>query len=242
MAIQSSSKISKSTPRMSENGIQSLEPLVHESLKSKVARTLRTAIQSGQLKPGQHLVEEELAQQLGVSRVPVREAIRVLETDGLLVTEHGRGASVANPSDTDIEEIYGLRIALESYCLAQVIDFTPDDEIASLQRMVDQMYAWQPQDGRVELLELDLDFHKRLCELADNEKLLQTWSSQIAQLRMLLVLSDAYLEDPGGLARGHERIVEAIRNRDIAKARVVLQEHFNRSKERIIRDRTESKE
>jgi DNA-binding GntR family transcriptional regulator len=227
---------------MSENGIQSLEPLVHESLKSKVARTLRMAIQSGQLRPGQHLVEEELAQQLGVSRVPIREAIRTLEADGLLVTEHGRGASVANPSDTDIEEIYGLRIALESYCLEQVIDFTPEEDIASLQELVDQMCAWQPQDDRVELLELDLAFHKRLCELADNEKLLQTWSSQMAQLRMLLVLSDAYLEDPGGLAHGHERIVEAIHNRDVAKARIVLQEHFSRSKERILRDRRNSEE
>jgi len=225
---------------MSENGIQSLEPLVHESLKSKVARTLRTAIQSGQLKPGQHLVEEELAQQLGVSRVPIREAIRVLEADGLLVTEHGRGASVANPSDTDIEEIYGLRVALESYCLAQVIDYAPEGEIAPLQRMVDQMREWRPEDGRVELLEMDLAFHERLCELADNEKLLQTWRSQMAQLRMLLVLSDAYLEDPGGLARGHQRIVDAIHNRDVAKARVVLQEHFNRSKERILQERRQS--
>jgi DNA-binding GntR family transcriptional regulator len=222
---------------MSENGIQSLEPLVHESLKSKVARALRLAIQSGRLKPGQHLVEEELAQQLGVSRVPIREAIRILETDGLLVTEHGRGASVANPSDTDIEEIYGLRIALESYCLEQVIDYTAEEEIEHLQNSVDQMFAWQPNEGRVELLEMDLAFHEKLCELADNDKLLQTWRSQMAQLRMLLVLSDAYLEDPGGIANGHQRIVDAILVRDIAKARIVLREHFNKSKERILRDR-----
>lgn len=222
---------------MSENGIQSLEPLVHESLKSKVARALRLAIQSGRLKPGQHLVEEELAQQLGVSRVPIREAIRILETDGLLVTEHGRGASVANPSDTDIEEIYGLRIALESYCLEQVIDYTAEEEIEHLQNSVDQMFAWQPNEGRVELLEMDLAFHEKLCELADNDKLLQTWRSQMAQLRMLLVLSDAYLEDPGGIANGHQRIVDAILERDIAKARIVLREHFNKSKERILRDR-----
>jgi DNA-binding GntR family transcriptional regulator len=222
---------------MSENGIQSLEPLVHESLKSKVARALRLAIQSGRLKPGQHLVEEELAQQLGVSRVPIREAIRILETDGLLVTEHGRGASVANPSDTDIEEIYGLRIALESYCLEQVIDYTAEEEIEHLQNSVDQMFAWQPNEGRVELLEMDLAFHEKLCELADNDKLLQTWRSQMAQLRRLLVLSAAYLEDPGGIANGHQRIVDAILVRDIAKARIVLREHFNKSKERILRDR-----
>ncbi|OGO16740.1 MAG: hypothetical protein A2Z14_13970 [Chloroflexi bacterium RBG_16_48_8] len=227
---------------MNEIGIHSLEPLVHESLKSKVARALRLAIQSGQLKPGQHLVEEELAHQLGVSRVPVREAIRILEADGLLVTEHGRGASVSNQSEKDIEEIYGLRTALESYCLSQVIDHTPKDEIDQLQMLVDQMFAWQPNDDRVELLEMDLAFHERLCELADNEKLLQTWRSHMAQLRMLLVLSDAYLEDPGGIAKGHQRIVDAIHEQDIAKAHQVLQQHFEKSKERILRERRQVEE
>lgn len=227
---------------MSENGIHSLEPLVHESLKSKVARSLRTAIQSGQLKPGQHLVEEELAHQLGVSRVPVREAIRILEADGLLVTEHGRGASVANPSETDIEEIYGLRTALESYCLSQIIERAPEGEIDHLQSLVDQMFEWDPEGDRVELLEMDLDFHERLCEMADNEKLLQTWRSQMAQLRMLLVLSDAYLEDPGGIAKGHQRIVDAIHEGNIPKAHKVLQRHFDKSKERILRERRQTKE
>jgi DNA-binding GntR family transcriptional regulator len=221
---------------MSENGIQSLEPLVHESLKSKVARSLRAAIQTGQLEPGQRLVEEEIANQLGVSRVPVREAIRVLEADGLLVTEHGRGASVANPSEVDIEEIYGLRIALESYCLSKVIENERSD-IDSLQKLVDRMSEWRKGDDRTELLELDLRFHERLCEMVSNEKLLITWRSQMAQLRMLLVLSDAYIEDPGGLERGHQRIVDAIYRRDLREAQKVLTEHFEKSKERILRDR-----
>jgi DNA-binding GntR family transcriptional regulator len=224
---------------MSENGIQSLEPLVHESLKSKVARSLRAAIQTGQLEPGQRLVEEEIAHQLGVSRVPVREAIRVLEADGLLVAEHGRGASVANPSETDIEEIYGLRIALESYCLAKVIEENHAD-IDSLQRLVDRMSEWRSGDDRTELLELDLRFHEQLCEMADNEKLLTTWRSQMAQLRMLLVLSDAYIEDPTGIERGHQRIIDAMCQRDLGEAQKVLREHFEKSKERILRDRREA--
>jgi len=227
---------------MSENGIHSLEPLVHESLKSKVARSLRMAIQTGQLEPGERLVEEEIAKQLGVSRVPVREAIHVLEADGLLVTEHGRGASVANPSVVDIEEIYGLRIALENYCISRVIDNNNDAEVDMLQALVDKMSEWRPGDDRSELLELDLVFHERLCEMANNEKLLITWRSQMAQLRMLLILSDAYLEDPGGIERGHQRIVDAIRQRDLDEAEKVLQYHFDMSKERILRDRKDIEE
>jgi GntR family transcriptional regulator of gluconate operon len=222
---------------MNENGIQSLEPLVHESLKSKVARSLRLAIQTGQLAPGQHLVEEEIAQQLGVSRVPVREAIRMLEADGLLDTEHGRGARVANPSEVDIEEIYGLRIALESYCMSRVIDRGDKQDVELLQALVDEMSVWQVGDDRTALLELDLLFHERMCEMANNEKLLSTWRSQMAQLRMLLVLSDAYLEDPGGIARGHQRIVNAINQGDLEEAQEVLIKHFNMSKERILQDR-----
>jgi len=224
---------------MSENGIQSLEPLVHESLKSKVARSLRFAIQTGQLEPGQRLVEEEIASQLGVSRVPVREAIRVLEADGLLVTEHGRGASVANPSNVDIEDIYGLRVALESYCLSSIIDKGDEAAFTVLQSLVDKMSEWRPGDDRSDLLELDLVFHERLCEMSNNERLLSTWRSQMAQLRMLLVLSDTYLEDPGGIARGHQRIVDAIRRRDLNEALNVLRYHFDKSKERILQDRKE---
>jgi GntR family transcriptional regulator of gluconate operon len=222
---------------MSENGIQSLEPVVHESLKSKVARSLRSAIQTGQLEPGQHLVEEEIASQLGVSRVPVREAIRVLEADGLLVTEHGRGARVANPSLEDIEEIYGLRVALESYCLSDIIDKGDEASIEVLQSLVDRMSEWKPGDDRTDLLELDLIFHERMCEMSDNARLLSTWRSQMAQLRVLLVLSDAYLEDPSGIARGHQRIVDAVRRRDLEEAQRVLQHHFDKSKERISRER-----
>ena len=227
---------------MSENGIHSLEPLVHESLKSKVARSLRMAIQTGQLEPGQRLVEEEIAHQLGVSRVPVREAIRVLEADGLLVTEHGRGASVANPSVVDIEEIYGLRIALESYCLSRIIEKANEADLNVLQTLVDKMSEWHQGDDRSELLELDLVFHERMCAMANNEKLLITWRSQMAQLRMLLVLSDAYTEDPGGIERGHQRIVDAIRHRDLDEAQKVLQYHFDMSKERILRDRKSAEE
>lgn len=227
---------------MSENGILSLEPVVHESLKSKVARSLRLAIQTGQLEPGQRLVEEEIANQLGVSRVPVREAIRVLEADGLLVTEHGRGASVANPSVVDIEEIYGLRIALESYCLGKIIEKGDETAVDLLQPLVDKMSKWRSGDDRSELLELDLIFHERMCEMANNERLLSTWRSQMAQLRMLLVLSDAYLEDPGGIERGHQRIVDAIGRRDLTECREVLQYHFDKSKARILQDRKNAKE
>jgi DNA-binding GntR family transcriptional regulator len=214
-----------------------LEPLVHESLKSKVARSLRLAIQTGQLEPGQRLVEEDIASQLGVSRVPVREAIRALEADGLLVTEHGRGARVSNPSVVDIEDIYGLRVALESYCLSTIIENGDKADIDMLQSLVDQMSEWCTGDDRAVLLELDLVFHERMCEMSGNERLLGTWQSQMAQLRMLLVMSDAYLEDPGGIARGHQRIVDAIRQKDVKKARKVLNYHFEKSKERVLRDR-----
>ena len=123
---------------MTDNGIHTLKPVDRETLKSKVYKVLREAIQTGALHPDQHLVEEEISNQLGVSRVPVREAITFLEQDGLVVRELGRGARVANPSEKDVEDIYGLRIALELHALVINIEKISDDDLQRLEKLVDK--------------------------------------------------------------------------------------------------------
>ena len=174
---------------MAENGIQALKPVDRETLKSKVSRVLREAIQTGQLKPGQRLVEEEISQQLGVSRVPVREAIANLEQDGLVVRELGRGARVANPSETDVEEIYGLRLALELYSLKIAFDEIRAKNLDTFQKLVEEMSASIEREDFSNLMDVDLAFHETICKIAGNSRLLEAWRSQVSQLRMLLTLS-----------------------------------------------------
>jgi DNA-binding GntR family transcriptional regulator len=157
---------------MIENGIQALMPVDRETLKSKVSRVLREAIQTGLLKPDERLVGEEISQQLGVSRVPVREAIANLEQDGLVVREFGRSARVANPSITDVEEISGLRLALELYSLKIVFDMISENNLDTFQGLVNEMSASIEEEDFLNVTDIDLAFHEVICKIAGNNRLL----------------------------------------------------------------------
>ncbi len=219
---------------MTENGIQALMPVDRETLKSKVARVLREAIQTGQLKPNQRLVEEEISQQLGVSRVPVREAIANLEQDGLVVRELGRGARVANPSKMDVEEIYGLRLALELYALKIAFEKIKEKNLTTFQSLVDKMSECVEEDDFSQLMETDLAFHESICNIAGNQKLLDAWRSQVSQLRMLLTLSGSQGYDVRNMVKGHEQILVALRDQNLESALEMLERHICMSRDRLL--------
>jgi DNA-binding GntR family transcriptional regulator len=219
---------------MSENGIQALLPVDRETLKSKVARVLREAIQTGQLRPNQRLVEEEISHQLGVSRVPVREAIANLEQDGLVVRELGRGARVANPSKTDIEEIYGLRLALELYALKIAFEKIKEKNLQTFQKLVGKMSEYVKEEDFSQLMETDLAFHEAVCKIAGNQKLLDAWRSQVSQVRMLLTLSGSQNYDVRNMVKGHEQILIAMRDQDLESALSMLERHICMSRDRLL--------
>jgi DNA-binding GntR family transcriptional regulator len=222
---------------MTDNGIQALKPVDRETLKSKVYRALREAIQKGSLKPDQHLVEEEISHQLGVSRVPVREAIAFLEQDGLVVRELGRGARVANPSEKDIEDIYGLRIALELHALVLNLQKITEEDLQFLQGLVNKMSECVEKNDISGLVEIDLSFHEALCKMTGNQRLLEAWKSQIVQLRMLLALSGSAGYDVRNMIHGHQQIIIALREGDIAAAQKILNDHVCRSRDRLLKQR-----
>jgi DNA-binding GntR family transcriptional regulator len=107
---------------LKEKGVEFLEPIINETLKSKVYRGLRQAILSGKLKPGQRLAEVEISRWLGVSRSPIRDAMAVLENEGLIVRAEGRVAYVVSLREEDIKDIYEFRLALELFVISLVND------------------------------------------------------------------------------------------------------------------------
>jgi DNA-binding GntR family transcriptional regulator len=182
------------------------------------------------------LIEEDIARQMGVSRVPVRQAIHMLERDGLVVTEPHRGASVINLSDDDIEEIYGLRIALEMYAIAQaVVRAPPQKEIDALQLIVDQMRKQASEDVPPDQNQLDLKFHETICEMSGNRKLLEAWQRLSTQIRMVLALKNLVNNDSRTIPEGHQRVVDAIRRGDAATAQRILADHIKASAKRVLK-------
>lgn len=213
--------------------MQAIEPLNREYLETQVLQRLRLAIQTNQLKPGQRLLELEIAKQMGVSRVPVRQAIHILEHEGLVVTEPGRGAYVVNVSEQDISEIYGLRTALEVYAIARVAQKSEPKDVDRLQSIVDEMLTQANQNPHPDQNPLDLKFHETLCELTGNRRLIEAWRRLSTQVRMVLALKMLVYDDSLTIPQGHQRVVNAIREHDVATAQRVLAEHIARSEERL---------
>ncbi|MGH2627988.1 MAG: GntR family transcriptional regulator, partial [Anaerolineales bacterium] len=140
----------------------------------KVVHRLRHLILSRQLRPGERLVQSDLAEQLGVSRTPIREALHRLASDGLVTIAPHKGATVAKFLLSDLEEIYSVRIALEGYAAYLAAQHITDEDLAKLDRLLEEMeQAFQASD-RARLLEVNRKFdtgiyaasrQPRLCEL-----------------------------------------------------------------------------
>lgn len=136
-----------------------------------VVDRLRALILSRAVRPGERLVQSELAEQLGVSRTPIREALHKLESDGLVTLSRHRGASVADLSLSELEGIYGVRIALEGYGAFLAAQNITDEELERLEKLLREMKGVFEQGDRWRLLEINRQFYAQLYAIADRPRL-----------------------------------------------------------------------
>lgn len=213
-----------------------LGPTTYTPLRDEVLGTLRQALIGGTFVAGERILEVELAARLGVSRGTLREALRHLEQEGLIVTSPHRGTFVVNPTPEEVADIYGLRLALETYAVEEAARLIVPEELDAMQGVVDDLNALMA-SGRVTLaprIGLDLHFHELLCEAAGNARLLRTWAELCAPLRVLLAtFSEPFLSTEEVIDQ-HQYVVDALRRGDAAAAREELARHLIRSKERMI--------
>ena len=212
----------------------SLPEVPHKSLREAAYVAIREAIASGQFKPGQRLVEKALAQQLGISRAPVREALRQLESEGLVVGRPHRGVYVAELSSEDVWEIYTLRAAVEGLAVRLVARQVEPEVVEELGDLVRKMRVAAERGRREELSQLDMRFHEVLCRAASHRRLLEAWQSMYAQARMLVSMIALREMLPARLVRHHEEVTDAIRRGDPAEAERLLTSHILAIGERVV--------
>ena len=140
-------------------------------LRDLVCDELRARIVSGRLEPGSRLVEDRLAVELGVSRNPVREAMRVLESEGFISMMPRRGAVVAELTDEDANDIFDIRLALEALAARLAAKHCTDDHSAHLLRIVDWSTAAAAAGDAARVIHLNTVFHNLVCEIAGNKRL-----------------------------------------------------------------------
>jgi len=219
--------------RVKENSLNNR--LQHIQMWESVLSTLRMAIIKGQLQSGAHLLEVQLAEKLGVSRGPVREALVHLEHEGLVVSQPYRGKFVADISAKTIHETYSLRRLLESFAAELAIDKLEQSHFDRLQllflAMMDAVY-----DKRFEeFANIDLEFHRLFVAAAGHTRLSQMWEMLTGVTHAFIVIN-ASLDHEGYqiIAEGHQAILQALIERDVAGVKEMLNFHLLEAERRLL--------
>lgn len=209
-----------------------------QNIADQVADELREAIQSGELEPGERLVERKLAERLGVSHIPVREALAKLAEERLVERQPRRGARVAALTAEELAEISTLRIVLEQFVCQRVQERWNDRSEAKLRRIVATMVEAAERGDGERMFGLDRKFHELLWELADHHLLMDMTSQLRGRINGFLRATNNALEPADRIAhaQAHAEIVDAIASGDLERARSTMARHVEIAAARITID------
>ncbi|MGE5544703.1 MAG: GntR family transcriptional regulator [Bacillota bacterium] len=206
----------------------------YQPLRELVFEALRDAIIRGILKPGERLMEVQLAEELGVSRTPVREAIRKLELEDLVVMIPRKGAYVSSISLKDIADVFEVRAAMETLAAGLAAERITAEELEELERILVKKAEIIEANDLDRLVEIDTLFHECLYQASRNAKLVQIINNLSEQIHRFRSTS---LASPGRMKEAleeHRKIVEAISERNISLAQALAQEHIENAENSIL--------
>lgn len=215
----------------------------YKPLREVVAETLREAIVNGTLKPGERLMEIQLAEELGVSRTPVREAIRKLELEGFVVMIPRRGTYVADLSIKDINEVFEIRTALDVLAAGLAVERITEEELEQMERMLVEIGELIENQADIEqIVEVDSQFHDVLYRASRNDRLVGIINNLREQFTRFRSISIQY---PGRMKKSveeHKELVEAIASRDTDRAQQIAREHMENSEQTLLQDLNERRQ
>ena len=200
--------------------------LKRESLREAVIKLIEEALLNGELQPGDRIVEADLAQRAGISRGPVREAVRQLVGEGILVSYPSRGTFVTQWTPQAVEEAYTLRTVLERFAIQEAIKRVTPEEIAQLQATVDEMDHSAKLNDLRSLVRLDVQFHEQLYALSGHALLQRTLSQLRRQLYCLLAMDRGFAKHRHEIVADHQSIVDALKAGDATAAGEVIAAHI----------------
>lgn len=195
--------------------------LVRRSRTDRAAAELRTAIIGGELEPGSQLRQDRIARSLGLSHIPVREALRRLEAEGLVKIKPMCGATVVELSAREIEELNEMRVALESLALRLAAPKIGPAELRRAGQILKRMDRMSPQWG-----ELNLEFHRTLYDPADRPRLLAQIEGLHRSVERYVIHTRKAAKGHKGTQREHRRLLELLRDRRIDDALELLTDHI----------------
>lgn len=204
-------------------------------LREVVFQTLRNAIIRGELKPGERLLEVQLAESLGVSRTPIREAIRKLELEGLVVMTPRKGAQVAAITAKDLTDVLEIRRVLEGLAVELACRKRKPEDIASLEELHTRMHQEENLSDLHQMANLDEQFHDVVYRATGNQRLFQIINQLREQLywyRLEYVKSE---EARNAVLKEHEEILETLRRMDVKGAKKAMKLHILNQEKTILK-------
>ncbi len=213
-----------------------LSPVEQRTLSDEAAERLRAAIRNGTLKPGMRLIERELAERLGMSRMPVREAIQSLVEEGLAQKIPHRGAIVYTLTREEIEEISSLRVMLEQFVAERVIERWQPTYETELRQIVSAMRQAAGRHDLQEVYAQDYQFHLTLWQIAKHNMILEVLSTLRSRISRFLYDANGALTTPelDMHINGHDHLIDALRSGDVTRAKAAFTDHVLGARDRIL--------
>lgn len=212
----------------------------HRTIRSWVYDTLRERIISGELGPGEALVEARLAEDLGISRSPIREALRQLGQEGFVRTLQNSATTVATCDAFEVEQIFEMRDLLESSLVAHAAVARSDEEVTDCRAVIAQMRALADVGEREQFEQLDRELHQRLWTMARRPRVAETITpiADHARRYMNVATRELNYERPATMRMScdeHEAMLDAIADRDVARAVEAARTHMRGSRQRVLK-------
>ena len=215
-----------------KSSLRALGSIELQTRRELIHARLREAISAGDLAPGTHLAEVDLSEALGVSRGTLREALRQLQQEGLLVPDARGRLSVRVVSEREVEEIFAVRHALESLALELICE--REDRAAVVAQVRSQLEGLREAEGDFTAqLDADLAFHERVCELSGNATLLHSWRSVSGLARAAITAAGPQTALHNMAYQRHAPIADYLQAGDAAGGREFLRTHMHDAARRI---------
>lgn len=218
-----------------EHGRPALRPLTSpRSLAEDAADRIREGILQGTFRQGEHLVEARIAQQLNVSRGPVREAFKLLRAEGLVEEEPRRGTFVVRLSADDVREIYDVRAGIEARAARRVAEVRDERALSELRERIDQLERAVRAGDMQAAAASDLAFHEAVCRASGNQRLLEAFKRSVPQLRVLLKIDEfVYRSSIGDVVVQHRALLQALESGDPSRAASGFEAHVETARDLV---------
>jgi DNA-binding GntR family transcriptional regulator len=208
----------------------------HNTLTEHAYSVLLNSFIRGDVKPGERLKLEEVAERLGISPTPLRQALARLQAEGIVHSEPRRGLYVVSLTHEDLRDLYETRLLYETFAAEKVAPVIGESQLQNMQRLVEEYAELRSKDvasARLAWVSKDMEFHQYIVDLAGNRMISTSFGKLGIHLQTLLFTMD--VERAGGeTIRGHREIFQAFASRDATQAKELLKAHILESRDRFL--------